>query len=38
MHKSGYTLALEKVEGPSATLTFLRITLDTIKMEAREVN
>ena len=28
-------LALEKVEGPSTTLPFLGITLDTIKMEAR---
>ena len=31
----GIPLALEKVEGPSTTLPFLGITLDTIKMEAR---
>ena len=31
----GIPLALEKVEGPSTTLTFLGITLDTINMEAR---
>ena len=31
----GVPLALEKVEGPSTTLPFLGITLDTIKMEAR---
>ena len=31
----GVPLALEKVEGPSTQLTFLGITLDTIRMEAR---
>ena len=31
----GIPLALQKVEGPSTTLTFLGITLDTINMEAR---
>ena len=31
----GVPLTLEKVEGPSTTLPFLGITLDTIKMEAR---
>jgi len=31
----GIPLALEKVEGPLHCLTFLGITLDTIKMEAR---
>ena len=31
----GIPLALEKVEGPSTTLTFLGIALDTINMEAR---
>ena len=31
----GIPLALEKVEGPSTTLTFLGITLNTIRMEAR---
>ena len=31
----GIPLALEKVEGPSTTLTFLGITLNTMRMEAR---
>ena len=31
----GVPLALEKIEGPSTTLSFLGIMLDTIKMEAR---
>jgi len=31
----GVPLALEKVEGPSTSLSFLGITLDTINMEAR---
>jgi len=31
----GVPLALEKVKGPSTTLLFLGIVLDTIKMEAR---
>ena len=31
----GIPLALEKVEGPSTSLTFLGITLDTARMEAR---
>ena len=31
----GIPLALEKVEGPSDSLTFLGITLDTLHMEAR---
>ena len=30
----GIPLALEKVEGPSQSLTFLGITLDTERMEA----
>ena len=34
----GIPLALEKVEGPSTTLTFLGITLNTISMEARLPN
>ena len=29
----GVPLAAEKVEGPSTTLTFLGITIDTVKME-----
>ena len=33
--KLGVPLALEKVEGPSQTLTFLGIVLDTKHMEAR---
>ena len=31
----GIPLAVEKVEGPSTSLTFLGIILDTVKMEAR---
>ena len=31
----GVPLAVEKVEGPSTVLSFLGITLDTCKMEAR---
>ena len=31
----GIPVALEKVEGPSTSLTFLGITLDTNNMEAR---
>ena len=31
----GVPLALEKVEGPSTSLSFLGITLDTVNMEAR---
>lgn len=31
----GVPLAAEKIEGPSTTLTFLGITIDTIKMEVR---
>ena len=31
----GIPLAIEKVAGPATTLTFLGITLDTTKMEAR---
>jgi len=31
----GVPLALEKVESPAATLSFLGIVLDTVKMEAR---
>ena len=34
-HFLGIPLALEKVEGPSPTLDFLGITLDTSRMEAR---
>ena len=33
--KLGVPLAIEKVEGPSTSLTFLGITLDTAKMEIR---
>jgi len=31
----GVPLALEKVEGPSTSLSFLKITLDIVNMEAR---
>ena len=31
----GVSLALEKVEGPATSLSFLGITLDTVKMEAQ---
>ena len=31
----GVPLALEKLEGPTTSLTFLRITLDTARMETR---
>ena len=34
-HWLGIPLALEKVEGPSTSLDFLGITLDTVRMEAR---
>lgn len=34
-HWLGIPLALEKVEGPSTSLGFLGITLDTVRMEAR---
>ena len=34
----GVPLALEKVDGPTPTLSFLGIVLDTIKMEARLPN
>ena len=33
--KLGVPLAIEKVEGPSTSLTFLGITLDTAKMKIR---
>jgi len=34
-HYLGVPLAVEKVEGPSTSLTFLGIVLDTVRMEAR---
>lgn len=32
----GVPLAVEKIEGPCTSLTFLGIVLDTVKMEARQ--
>jgi len=34
-HTCGVPLAIEKVEGPTMSLCFLGITIDTNKMEAR---
>ena len=34
-HRLGYPIALNKLEGPTTTITFLGILLDTVKMELR---